>query len=67
MEPVVANGAEASNRIVLRPGVAAALVALNGVLRPLIHRHWATLVAGMNGLGAWPLEEFLFGAEGAHP
>lgn len=57
------EASEFDNRLTLQPGVAAALVALNGVLRPLIHRHWATLVAGMNGLGAWPLEEFLFGAE----
>jgi hypothetical protein len=51
------------NRLLLRPGVSAALLALNGVLRPLIHRQWAMLVAEMNGLKESPLEEFLFGAD----
>jgi hypothetical protein len=50
------------NRILLMPGVSAALLALNGVLRPLIHRQWAMMVAEMNGIEESPLEEFLFGA-----
>ncbi|MCK6587387.1 MAG: HNH endonuclease [Polyangiaceae bacterium] len=51
------------NRLLLKPGVSAALLALNGVLRPLVHRQWAMLVAEMNGLKESPLEEFLFGAD----
>lgn len=52
------------NRIALQPGVSAALVALSGVLRPLIHRHWAMMVASMNGLTKeFELESFLFGSE----
>jgi hypothetical protein len=51
------------NRLLLKPGVSAALLALNGVLRPLIHRQWAMLVAEMNGINESPLEEFLFGAD----
>lgn len=51
------------NRLLLKPGVGAALLALNGILRPLIHRQWAMMVAEMNGLKESLLEEFLFGAE----
>lgn len=50
------------NRVQLAPGVGEHLVALNGLLRPLIHRQWAALVARMNGLEEARLEEFLFGA-----
>jgi 5-methylcytosine-specific restriction endonuclease McrA len=51
------------NRLNLKPGVSAALIALNGVLRPLIYRNWAMMVADMNGLAKEaPLEEFLFGS-----
>jgi hypothetical protein len=35
------GGGDFDNRIELRPGVAAALVELNGLLRPLIQRSWA--------------------------
>lgn len=49
------------NRLMLLEGVSAALIALNGVLRPLVHRSWALMVAGMNGLEESPLEDFLFG------
>ncbi len=51
------------NRLNLRPGVGAALIALNGVLRPLIYRSWTTMVASMNGLQESRLEDFLFGKE----
>lgn len=51
------------NRLLLKPGVGAALVALNGVLRPLVHRQWAMMVARVNGLEESLLERFLFGAD----
>ncbi len=51
------------NRLLLRPGVSAALIALNGVVRPLVYRNWAMMVASVNGLHEPSLEEFLFGAE----
>ena len=50
------------NRLLLHPGVGANLVRLNGVLRPLIQREWARMVAAMNDLPQPRLEEFLFGA-----
>ncbi len=51
------------NRLLLRPGVAENLVRLNGVLRPILQREWAVMVASMNGLPEATLETFLFGAE----
>ena len=51
------------NRLLLKPGVSAALVALNGVLRPLIYRNWTLMVASMNRLEESRLEDFLFGAD----
>lgn len=51
------------NRLLLRPGVGSALVALNGVMRPLVHRQWAMMVARVNGLEESLLERFLFGAD----
>lgn len=51
------------NRLLLLPGVARNLVRLNGVLRPLFHREWAVMVAGMNRLPEGDLERFLFGSE----
>ncbi|MFO0760872.1 MAG: HNH endonuclease domain-containing protein [Byssovorax sp.] len=51
------------NRLILRPGVGAALISLNGVLRPLIYRSWTAMVASMNGLKESKLEDFLFGIE----
>ena len=51
------------NRITLRPGVAAALIQLNGLLRPLIQRSWALKVAQLNRLDEMVLHEFLFGQE----
>lgn len=50
------------NRLVLLEGVGASLVRLNGVLRPLIQREWARMVAEMNALPQPRLEAFLFGA-----
>jgi len=52
------------NRLNLRPGVSATLISLNGLLRPLIYRQWATMVASTNGLPREsPLEDFLFGSD----
>ena len=50
-------------RIHLREGVGDSLVQLAGLLRPLVQRHWASMVAGLNRdvLQAAELEEFLFG------
>jgi len=50
------------NRIRLAPGVAEQLVALNGLLRPLIHRQWAQDVARINRLPEATLQAFLFGS-----
>lgn len=48
------------NRIHLAPQVADYLVALNGLLRPLIQRTWALQVARINKLEESKLEAFLF-------
>ncbi|MBI2892686.1 MAG: HNH endonuclease [Deltaproteobacteria bacterium] len=50
------------NRLLLRAGVAENLVRLNGLLRPLLHREWARMVAAMNRLPESELDDFLFGA-----
>jgi 5-methylcytosine-specific restriction endonuclease McrA len=50
------------NCIRLQPGVAEGLLRLNGILRPILRREWASMVASMNGLPESRLEEFLFGA-----
>jgi hypothetical protein len=50
------------NRLLLRPGIAESLIALNGVLRPVIRREWSLMVAEMNALTEQTLEAFLFGA-----
>ena len=50
------------NRLLLPPGVAEGLLRLNGILRPILRREWASMVAAMNGLPESRLEEFLFGA-----
>ena len=55
-------GADFDNRLHLLPGVGEDLVALNGLLRPIIHREWARLVASYNDPAESRLEEFLFGA-----
>ena len=48
------------NRIHLAPNAADYLVALNGLLRPLIQRTWALQVAKINALEESKLEAFLF-------
>jgi 5-methylcytosine-specific restriction endonuclease McrA len=48
------------NRIHLAPNVADYLVALNGLIRPLIQRTWALQVARINQLEESKLEAFLF-------
>jgi 5-methylcytosine-specific restriction endonuclease McrA len=50
------------NRIQLRPGVGAYLIQFNAFLRPLIHRHWAGMVARLNRMEEARLERFLFGS-----
>jgi 5-methylcytosine-specific restriction endonuclease McrA len=49
------------NNIRLLPGVGDHLVALNALLRPLLHRAWSGMVAQLNGLQEARLESFLFG------
>ncbi|MCK5690391.1 hypothetical protein KAI87_14025, partial [Myxococcota bacterium] len=54
------------NRIKFVEGVSQNLVILNGLLRPLIHREWARMVARINDeifSDQNNIEEFLFGAE----
>jgi hypothetical protein len=50
------------NRIQLRPGIGAYLIQFGALLRPLIQRKWAGLVARLNNLEEARLERFLFGA-----
>lgn len=50
------------NRLLLRPGVAEGLLLLNGILRPILRREWASMVAAMNGIPESRLEDFLFGS-----
>jgi 5-methylcytosine-specific restriction endonuclease McrA len=49
------------NRVLLRPGVGEYLLQLNGLLRPLLQRRWASMVAQVNDLEESQLEMFLFG------
>jgi 5-methylcytosine-specific restriction endonuclease McrA len=51
------------NRVMLRPGVGEYFLQLNGLLRPLIQRRWAAMVAHLNRLEESQLELFLFGAD----
>jgi len=51
------------NTIRLKPGVGDYMIQLNGLLRPLIHKKWASLVARINKLPESRLEDFLFGTE----
>jgi hypothetical protein len=51
------------NRLLLRPGVGEYLRQLNGLLRPLIQRRWAAMVAQLNELQESQLDAFLFGAD----
>ncbi len=51
------------NRVLLKPGVGDYLLQLNGLLRPLIQRRWAAMVAQLNRLEDSQLEVFLFGVD----
>jgi len=51
------------NRVLLRPDVGEYFLQLNGLLRPLIQRRWADMVAQLNRLEESQLEMFLFGAD----
>ncbi len=53
------------NRLRLKEGVAESLIQLAPVLRPLIHRQWAAMVAKINEHEDSRLEEHLFGRERA--
>jgi len=59
------TGSGFDNQIRFFPSVGDHLVRLNGLLRPLIHRAWAAMVAQLNGLDESRLERFLFGADRA--
>ncbi len=50
------------NRIRLLDGVGEGLAALGPLLRPVLHREWAAMVARFNDLPESRLEEFLFGS-----
>lgn len=54
---------EFDNRILLKPRVGEFFVRLNGLLRPLIQRRWAGMVAALNQQEDSRLEHFLFGVE----
>lgn len=60
------NAPAFDNLVRFVPGAAEALVRLAGLLRPLIQREWAALVARFNGLPESVLEEKLFGVDRAH-
>jgi 5-methylcytosine-specific restriction endonuclease McrA len=49
------------NGIRFLPGAGEYLLQLNGLLRPLVQRQWADMVARMNGLAESQLDEHLFG------
>lgn len=51
------------NRVMFRPCVGEYFLQLNGLLRPLIKRRWAEMVAQLNRLPESELEMFLFGCE----
>jgi hypothetical protein len=51
------------NRVMLKPGIGEYLLQLSGLLRPLIQRRWAAMVAQLNRLEDSQLEVFLFGAD----
>lgn len=52
-----------NNTLQLKPGVGHALIRLNGLLRPLVYRQWAAMVARINQLPDAKLEGFLFGVD----
>jgi 5-methylcytosine-specific restriction endonuclease McrA len=54
---------EFDNAIRLKPSAAHALLALNSLLRPLIHTHWTAKVAQINRLEESRLGRFLFDPE----
>ena len=62
VEQASTGGAAFDNRVLLRPHVGEYLLQLNGLLRPLIQRRWAAMVAQLNQLEDARLEAFLFGA-----
>jgi hypothetical protein len=47
---LAAGSSSFDNRVMLRPGVGEYLLQLNGLLRPLIQRRWAAMVAQLNRL-----------------
>ncbi len=57
------TGGGFDNQIRLLPSVGDYLVRLNGLIRPLIHRAWAAMVARLNELEDSRLERFLFGID----
>jgi 5-methylcytosine-specific restriction endonuclease McrA len=57
------GGGDFDNRLMLRPAVGRYLHQLNGLLRPLLHRRWAAMVARLNAHDDTRLEDFLFGSE----
>ncbi len=56
-------GREFDNNIRLKPGAGDHLIHLNGLLRPFIHKKWASMVARINRLPENELEDFLYGVE----
>lgn len=59
------KGPDFDNSIRFLPGAAEQLVRLSGLLRPLIQREWAALIARFNRLPEAALEEFLFSSDRA--
>jgi len=59
------RGGDFDNRIQFLHGVGDHLVALNGLLRPLVYRAWSAMVAQLNGLEESRLQAFLFGVDRA--
>jgi hypothetical protein len=57
------TGGGFDNQIRFYPSVGEHLVMLNGLLRPLIHRAWCSMVAKLNELDESRLERFLFGVD----
>jgi len=58
---VAGYGEAFDNRLLLKPDVGEYLRQLNGLLRPLIQRRWAAMVAQLNRLEESQLDAFLFG------
>jgi len=63
VEQYLQGGTGFDNRVLLKPNVGEYLLQLNGLLRPLIQRRWAAMVAQLNRLEDARLETFLFGAD----